>query len=94
MRHFLILTAFFASVALTAPVAMRADDHHDKRYYDRDAKDYHNWDDHEDRAYRIYLGEQHRQYRELRKVKPAEQKNYFRWRHDHSDQVLFKVEIR
>ena len=94
MRRFLILSAFFASFALTAPVALRADDHHDKRYYDRDGRDYHTWDDHEDRAYRVYLGEQHRDYREFHRVKPVQQREYFRWRHEHPDGVLFKVEVR
>jgi hypothetical protein len=96
MRRFLILSALFVSFALTAPVALRADDHHDKRYYDRDGRDYHTWDTdgHEDRAYRVYLGEQHRDYREFRRVKPVQQREYFRWRHEHPDQVLFKVEVR
>jgi H+-transporting ATPase len=31
---------------------------------DRDHRDYHNWDDHEERAYRSYLVAQHRSYRE------------------------------
>ena len=55
MRRFLILTAFFVGASLTAPVAMRAGEHHDKRYYDRDGHDYHAWNDQEDRAYRVYL---------------------------------------
>jgi hypothetical protein len=94
MRRFLILTALFAGASLIAPVAIRADDHHEKRYYDKDAHDYHAWNDHEDRAYRVYLGEQHRDYREFRKAKASQQRKYFRWRHDHPDNVLFKLEIR
>ena len=93
MRRFLILTAFFAGAALLAPVAVRADDRPDRRYYDRDGRDYHTWDDHEDRAYRVYLGEQHRDYREFHRVRPVQQREYFRWRHEHPDQVL-KVEVR
>ena len=94
MHRFLILGVFFAGAAFIAPVAMTADDHHDKRYYDRDVRDYHAWSDHEDRAYRVYLGEQHRDYREFRRVKAPEQRQYFRWRHEHPDNILFKVEIR
>jgi hypothetical protein len=94
MHRFLILGAFLACATLTAPVALRADDHHDKRYYDRDGRDYHTWNDQEDRAYRIYLAEQHREYREFRRVKTVQQNEYFRWRHEHPDRVLFKVEIR
>jgi hypothetical protein len=33
------------------------------RVYDRDHRDYHNWDDREDHAYRGYLTERHREYR-------------------------------
>jgi hypothetical protein len=94
MRRFLILTAIFAGAALVAPVAMRADNHHDKRYYDRDAADYHTWNNQEDRAYRVYLGEQHREYHAFRKTKNAQQREYLRWRHNHPDNALFKVEIR
>jgi hypothetical protein len=96
MRRFTILTTFFAATALMTPVAMRADDHHEKerRYYDREGRDYHAWNNQEDRAYRVYLTEQHRSYREFRKVRPVDQGAYFRWRHSHPDNVLFKLEIR
>jgi hypothetical protein len=94
MRRFLILTAFFAGATLIAPVAMKADDHRDKRYYDRDARDYHAWNGQEDRAYRFYLGEQHRDYREFRREKAPRQREYFKWRHDHPDNVIFKLDIR
>jgi hypothetical protein len=93
MRRFTILTALFAAVSLMAPVAMKADDH-DKRYYDKDARDYHAWNNQEDRAYRVYLTEHHRDYREFRKTKTVQQREYFKWRHEHPDTVLFKVEIR
>lgn len=55
------------------------------RVYDRDHRDYHNWDDHEDRAYRNYLAEQHRDYREYNKQNRREQKHYWNWRHSHPD---------
>jgi hypothetical protein len=94
MHRFLILSAFFAGATLMTPVTVKADDHRDKRYYDRDGRDYHTWDDHEDRAYRLYLGEQHRDYREFHRVKPVQQQEYFRWRHDHPDHTLFKIEVK
>jgi hypothetical protein len=94
MRRFLILTAFCTAAALIAPVAMKAADRPDRRYYDRDGRDYHTWNNQEDRAYRVYLTEQHRNYREFRRVKTVDQRAYFRWRHDHPDNTLFKVEIR
>jgi len=94
MRQYMILTAVFAGVCVIAPADMRADDHHDKRYYDREGHDYHTWNDHEDRAYRVYLGEQHREYREFRRTKSNQQREYFKWRHEHPDHVLFKFEVK
>ena len=94
MRRFSILIAFFVAATVIAPVALRADDHRERRYYDRDGRDYHAWNGQEDRAYRIYLAEQHREYREFQREKSARQRAYFRWRHDHPDHVLFKVEVR
>jgi hypothetical protein len=55
------------------------------RVYDRDHKDYHNWDDREDRAYRSYLGEHHKDYREYNRQNRREQKTYWNWRHSHPD---------
>lgn len=94
MRRFWILTALFTGATLITPVAMKAEDHQDKRYYDRDGHDYHTWNDHEDRAYREYLRQQHREYREFGRTKPAQQRAYFKWRHEHPDSVLFKIEIK
>ena len=94
MHRFLILSTFFFGATLIAPVQVRADDHREKRYYDREGRDYHTWNDQEDRAYHVYVGEQHRDYREFRRTKPAEQREYFRWRHEHPDHVLFKVEVK
>jgi hypothetical protein len=70
------------------------DNHREKRYYDRDGRDYHTWNNNEDRAYRQYLEEQHREYRVFPKVRAPQQREYFRWRHEHPDNTLFKVEIR
>ena len=95
MKHFLILGGLCMAAALIAPVTLKADDdhRHDKRYYDRDGKDYHQWDDHEDRAYRLYLQEHHREYRVFPKTNAAQQREYFLWRHAHPDGVLFKLEV-
>jgi len=88
MKRFLILGGFLLGAALLAP----ADDH-DRRYYDRDHHDYHTYNSQEDRAYRVYLTEQHRDYREFKRNNHSEQQRYFRWRHDHPDHLLFKVEV-
>lgn len=94
MHRFLILSAFVLSASFLVPVVARADDHHEKRYYDRNGKDYHTWNNNEDRAYRQYLGEQHRDYREFNRTNRSQQQQYFTWRHTHPDTALFKVEIR
>jgi hypothetical protein len=55
------------------------------RVYDAGHKDYHNWDEREDRAYRHYLEERHEQYRKYDKLKEKEQRDYWNWRHSHPD---------
>ena len=88
------ISFLFLSAALTAPVAIitsaaTQDDHRDEkkqaRVYDRQHKDYHNWDDNEDRSYRQYLGERHKDYRPFAETKPREQTTYWNWRHSHPD---------
>jgi hypothetical protein len=93
MKRALSLRGFLFGAMLLAPAAL-ADGHHDKRYYDRNGHDYHVYDHQEDRAYRAYLGEQHRDFREFGKMNRGQQQEYFKWRHTHPDTVLFKVEIR
>lgn len=96
MHRFLILSALVLSTALIGPVVARAQyaSHSEKRYYDQKGHDYHTWNNGEDRAYRAYLQEQHRDYRDFNKVKRGQQQQYFNWRHEHPDNTLFKVEIR
>lgn len=55
------------------------------RIYDTSHRDYHRWDGREDRAYRVYLTEQHREYREFRTLDQREQDAYWQWRHGHPD---------
>jgi hypothetical protein len=55
------------------------------RVYDSNHRDYHNWDDREDRAYRGYLTERHESYRAYDKQNNKHQKNYWNWRHSHPD---------
>jgi hypothetical protein len=94
MHRFLIVSGFLLGAAGLVPVAARAQDHQDKRYYDRSGHDYHTWNNQEDKAYRVYLGEQHREYVQFPKVKRTQQTEYFKWRHEHPDNTLFKVEVR
>jgi hypothetical protein len=79
----LILAAAIAAPALIVTQAKAQEVR--VRIYDRDHRDYHNWDDHEDRAYRRYLAEQHREYREYNHQNHREQRHYWNWRHSHPD---------
>jgi hypothetical protein len=55
-----------------------------RRYYDRDHKDYHVWNDREDGNYRRWSDERHyRTYRPFYKLKRKEQSEYWEWRHAH-----------
>ncbi len=53
------------------------------RYYDRDARDWHEWNEKESRSYRRYMAERRARYREYARLKRAEQRAYWRWRHSH-----------
>jgi hypothetical protein len=89
-----LLNRFVSSLllvaALAAPTAIMArpkpqDGNVQVRIYDRDHRDYHNWDDREDRAYRRYLAAQHRRYREYNRQHYRAQRNYWYWRHRNPD---------
>jgi hypothetical protein len=94
-----LFSALFLTAALAIPSAMtatprhqdngrqeehRRDDDHN-RVYDRDHKDYHNWNDNEDRSYRVYLGERRREYHPFVELKVKDQRAYWNWRHSHPD---------
>ena len=72
--------------------ALHADDHN-KKWHDNERNEDREWNDHEDRAYRMYVKEQHRKYKDFPKLKENERQDYWRWRHEHSDEVL-KINIR
>jgi len=96
MHRFLILSVLALGTTLLGAAVARADDrnHNERRYYDRDRRDYHRWNGDEDRAYRIYLQEQHRDYRGFDRERQEQRRHYFRWRHDHPNGTLFKLEVR
>jgi hypothetical protein len=85
------LLGFALMLPLTVtPTALRADEHH---YHDKDHNDDHAWNSHEDKAYRIWVKENHRKNRDFAKLKEEDQQSYWRWRHEHSD-ALLKIDIR
>ena len=93
------LASLFLGAALVAPVGAQAsfnpldDKHHDrddkkaKHYYDREHKDYHDWDDHESAAYRHWLMEERheKEYRDYPRLRREQQAEYWTWRHEHLD---------
>ena len=90
------LTSLFLATALATPVAMMAaaspqdDKNHEerrenhKRYYDRHHKDYHTWDDNEDRSYQRYQA-QHHEKRAFVELNSRQQTVYWSWRHNNPD---------
>jgi hypothetical protein len=81
-------------VSLTMPVSIWAQDHDDHhRYYDRRHKDYHEWNNHEDRAWHMYWEQRHRPYVDWGRAPEVERQRYWAWRHNHSD-ALLKIDIR
>ena len=93
------LNAALLGAALTIPVAMaptvlRAQDNRAARsYHDKQHNDDHEWNNHEDQAYRMYAKQNHRKYRDFSRLKENDQQNYWGWRHEHSDAQL-KITIR
>jgi len=84
MRRY--LSTLLLGAAMCAPVVIQAKDHHPKRYYDKDKRDYHEWNEQEDRAYRHWVTEERKhEYRPWNKASRTQQNEYWRWRHEHSD---------
>jgi len=84
------ISSLFLAAAIAAPASIMAQPRPQGgsvqvRVYDRDHRDYHDWDDHEDRAYRRYLAAQHRTYLEYHRQHHRVQRNYWNWRHSHPD---------
>lgn len=55
------------------------------RYYDREHEDWHQWDNHEEDRYRVYLKQRHQEYRDFRSLDDGEKRNYWNWRHNQND---------
>lgn len=83
----LILTT---GLALTTPMSSFAQDH---RYHDKKHNDDHEWNDHEQQAYKIWQRDHHRKDMEFDRMSARDQQNYWNWRHSHSDAQL-KINIR
>jgi hypothetical protein len=93
-----LLVASLVGAAIMAPVALspsvlRAQDRNPRRYHDNGHNDDHEWNAHEDRAYRMWAKENHRRYVTFDRIPEQDRQSYWGWRHEHSD-ALLKIEIR
>jgi hypothetical protein len=93
------LSVFVLSAALMGPAALIAQDRdrqgqdrgqqdrnqQGNRYYDKNGKDWHDWNDNETTAYRRYLQENHKKDHNFAKAGSRERAEYFKWRHAHPD---------
>jgi hypothetical protein len=84
------IASLFLTAALVAPVAIMAapapqEANVQLRFYDRQHKDYHNWDDNENRSWGHYLTQNHRNAHEFSKASRREQSKYWNYRHSHPD---------
>lgn len=92
MKTILTTTLMAATLVIPmtlAPNQLRAED---QKYHDKGHNDDHQWNSHEDKAYRMWAKENHRKYVTFNKLKAEDQENYWAWRHEHSDAVL-KIDI-
>jgi hypothetical protein len=89
MKRFAGTVIFSFALLSSLPAQAQDREHRDnektQRYYDRQTKDWHNWDEHEAQNYRRYQEEKHLQNRDFSRLKKSQQDDYFRWSHQHSD---------
>jgi hypothetical protein len=87
-RKSLFLSSLFLSAVLVAPMALIANAAPQGvtlRFYDRDHRDYHNWDDREGRYYSDYRVEHPRYAVSFSKTNRRQQREYWKWRHQQRD---------
>ncbi len=64
-----------------------------RSYHDSARNDDHRWDKNEDRAYRVWVKENHRRYTTFNRLKENDRSSYWGWRHDHPDASL-NIKVR
>ena len=89
--HAALLGAALITPLTFAPSSLKAEDR-PRNYHDAKHNDDHEWNSHEDRAYRMWAKENHRKYKDFAKLRAEDQESYWGWRHEHSDAVL-KIDI-
>jgi hypothetical protein len=56
------------------------------RVYDPDYGRYHYWNGQEETQFRVYLDGRHEPYRKFRSLEKDQQREYWKWRHERSDE--------
>lgn len=89
-HRIIAIASLFLTAAMVAPVSLMAATPQEAavlaRVYDPGHKDYHNWDDNnENRAWGVYLTDNHLKDHQFAKAPKAEQSRYWKWRHEHPD---------
>jgi hypothetical protein len=90
-KNGLVAMTLLACLAAPLMASATSDDHdrddrgRERRYYDREHRDYHTWDAREDAAYRRWRAERQEKYVEYERLKAKEQERYWHWRHEHPD---------
>jgi len=83
------IASLFLTAALAAPAAIRAaavpQVGVQVKVYDKSHKDYHNWDENEDRAYTQFHGSHKTYNATFSKTTPKQQTAYWNWRHANPD---------
>jgi hypothetical protein len=89
-----LFTTVLMGAALVIPVTMTPFRlQAGQTYHDKAHNDDHQWNGNEDKAYRMWVKENHRKYITFDKLKDEDRESYWAWRHDHSDAVL-KINIK
>ena len=89
-RSYHYIASLLLTAALAGPVSLMAaplpqEARVQVRVYDKQHKDYHNWDDNENRVWGQYLTENHKSPHEFSKANKSEQSQYWNYRHAHPD---------
>jgi hypothetical protein len=82
------IASLFLTATLVAPVVIMAapqEANVQVRFYDKQHKDYHNWDDNENRSWGVFLTQNHKRSHEFSRANKREQSDYWKWRHNHPD---------
>jgi hypothetical protein len=79
------VSSLFLAAALLAPPGIMAAFAPQEQQHEERAREEHRYYDGENRAYRRYLEERHREYVDFDHANRRQQQAYWHWRHEHPD---------